>query len=506
MSYTGGPPTSPPSSSAPPPSAHSSSGPGGRGGRSTGGRGSTGRGGGRGPPPPPTTTTTTTAGPPRTTTVAVAKIMRPCRSGFVCKDPACRYQHPCKYGITCRSIPRDNPDEPHRQEFLHPCPMGTSCTQQDDPAHQKLNLQHFPLVPSSCRNGLKCKDPTCWRFHPCKHGGDCTYLRGDQDNNARIHRESYSHPCPKGPTCPQIKRLPAQEAEIHCALFTHDEPVQEKGKTACRYGADCRLMQDRAHVERYLHPCRYLGNCRHVEKYSKASKGDADFKKLRGHLDRWTHPCPSGSSCPLKGDDEHSRWFTHEHQVITSKYPPEWDAVTSKYSECLVNPKSAEYAKIAARFQESMPSTIVKIVRVQNVLLWEKHYWAVELMKKKACNAGNPNYHYVFHGTRSLPAANSVAQSGFNSQRANSNPYGIWFANDASYSCGGYQWAEDGCKTVFVARVAVGTEGTDDGSGRRCTALPSGELPDTHISNQKCKVFVVYDHDLCYPEYKLFFN
>lgn len=193
----------------------------------------------------------------------------------------------------------------------------------------------------------------------------------------------------------------------------------------------------------------------------------------------------------------------------------------------------AELDKAVAHFHASAGvrlKTITSCRRVQNMPLWMQYWASRERVKNRSCNQGKTNDQieqlWLFHGCRTTEALTDIITNGFDNQRANSMPYGVWFAQQASYSWGGYTIAHpDGTREIILARVVSGSEGDDDGSGRRAyipipgvkTAArkanmwgignppaPNAELADCQSHMQgSVKVFVVYRADQLYPEYLL---
>lgn len=72
--------------------------------------------------------------------------MKPCRFNIDCKNPKCKFLHPCEWKYYLR-------------ENLQ-CPDGSNCKTP------KCNFQHPQQLSISCSHGIHCKLPNCYYNHP----------------------------------------------------------------------------------------------------------------------------------------------------------------------------------------------------------------------------------------------------------------------------------------------------------------------------------------------------
>eukprot|EP01103_Thecamoeba_quadrilineata_P019739 TRINITY_DN8133_c0_g1_i1.p1 TRINITY_DN8133_c0_g1~~TRINITY_DN8133_c0_g1_i1.p1 ORF type:complete len:506 (-),score=103.25 TRINITY_DN8133_c0_g1_i1:81-1598(-) len=357
----------------------------------------------------------------------------------------------------------------------------------------------------ACRDGEKCDDKTQTHLdkytHPCPYGETCF-----RQNNP-IHAATMSHPCPNGPKCLLAKR----GEEEHCAKFSHPSMRQP-----CKYGEKCTKRDEALyadHNKKNSHPCPYGEKCNYLKQTSAKA---ADHKRLL------LHPCPNGPTCSQQGDNTHLMLYTHVISLLTgglgsSKIIPDywdnWDQTKQNLLEVELvgnNKHKNEMDRVLKSFTDSGVKirNVVSLKRVQNFRLWLQYWSARERVSSRALNAGKRDIErtWLFHGCRQKEVLDNILNNGFDQQRANSQPFGVWFAEKATYSWGGYTINHnDGSKEIILARVMVGTPGDDDGSGRR--ALVKGnsvELADCQTHRQGAiNIFVVYRPDQCYPEYVL---
>ena len=84
---------------------------------------------------------------------------------------------------------------------------------------------------------------------------------------------------------------------------------------------------------------------------------------------------------------------------------------------------------------------------------------------------------------------------------------GIYFAVNASYSGGGYEFnLPDGSKLLIVARVLVGDASTCQGQNTKSLTRPPAKLDKTLYdsvtgSTGGSQVYIIYDNLQAYPEY-----
>eukprot|EP00736_Rhodelphis_marinus_P012832 Rmarinus@m.26789 len=282
-----------------------------------------------------------------------------------------------------------------------------------------------------------------------------------------------------------------------------------------------------------------------------------------------SHPCPKGVKCRdfKNKDPEHIAKFTHEDDdddesdeesdsgsstttpkkkmsrqvtISSSLLPDNWDAWDHKKTNLkiieLMGKKKyeKEVDAVLKSFRKSAKiSKVVSVKRVQNFRMWMQYWGALERVKARSINKNKNDVEqkWLFHGCRTESNLEDIVNNGFDQQRANSCPYGVWFAQQAVYSwkTGYTRQYPDGTHEIVCARVVTGTPGDDDGSGRRAyvpgtvkkqktkkaafafsfgasnvVVGPNSVLADcqTHMQG-KNRIFVVYRADQCYPEYIL---
>eukprot|EP00004_Rigifila_ramosa_P028729 TRINITY_DN9854_c0_g1_i2.p1 TRINITY_DN9854_c0_g1~~TRINITY_DN9854_c0_g1_i2.p1 ORF type:complete len:571 (-),score=73.99 TRINITY_DN9854_c0_g1_i2:6-1517(-) len=356
---------------------------------------------------------------------------------------------------------------------------------------------------AACKHAEACTDKTeahrAKYTHPCQYGADC-FRQGNPK-----HANSESHPCPRGVSCRDF----IKKDDEHCAKFSH--PAVRK---PCRDGEKCTQQDETLypdHLARYVHPCGYGAECNFLK-----NPGDA---KNASHMRKLLHPCPLGKDCLKQKDETHLSRYTHD--FVNPKFsaakgllPPHWDPWDhTKQNELLVElvgvPKyRKEHDEVVAHLRKTgvRVTQITSLRRVQNFRLWLQYWSARERVQGRPINARKEvEINWVFHGCRTTANMDDIITNGFDQQRANSMPYGVWFAQEAPYSWnGGYAIAHpDGTRELIMASVIIGTPGDDDGSGRRAFVKgKSGEIADCQTHKQGATtVYVVYRPDQCYPSY-----
>ena len=130
-----------------------------------------------------------------------------------------------------------------------------------------------------------------------------------------------------------------------------------------------------------------------------------------------------------------------------------------------------------------------------------------------ASRGRDPRERQLFHGTSQSHVVQSIFTQSFDWRMSGKNATvfgkGAYFARDAKYSdqyTGSPRTDDDASHWMFMARVLLG----DYTLGHRDYVRPPvkdpsrahSELYDSCVNNvDKPTVFVVFDHDQCYPEY-----
>ncbi|XP_071127799.1 protein mono-ADP-ribosyltransferase PARP15-like [Mytilus edulis] len=234
-------------------------------------------------------------------------------------------------------------------------------------------------------------------------------------------------------------------------------------------------------------------------------------------------------------------YWTHFKSNQTIK---DWNT-SQKGSHCKVTSVDTKtYQSIAKAFKSTGGSTIVKIERIENILLYEKYIQECQRTFRKAyvtqlCTplqnvkkSSGPgltvkyldqemtkhlheeiNELYLFHGTK-VNAVDVIIQQGLDSRLASSGLLGtgVYTAETASKSAGYTDQNKNGESKMFLMRVCLGDIfiTTQMTKFRRppcmkCydeTCIKHPELFDSVVAEfGSRREFVVYDRVKCYPEY-----
>ena len=203
--------------------------------------------------------------------------------------------------------------------------------------------------------------------------------------------------------------------------------------------------------------------------------------------------------------------------------PDDWESQTEKMEMKTVTEGSDEWNRIHSRVVETLPSAkILKLERIQNQWLWEKHTFSKQRMTVK--NQGDVNEKELFHGTKSTPPEKIFkSEHGFDFRFASTGMWGegTYFAVNAQYS-NNYAHSVGDSKQMILAKVLT---------GETCRCQPHGSLKKPPVKSQPrgrhssssgdssgevfederydsvsgntngSDIFVIYDHDKAYPAY-----
>eukprot|EP01101_Sappina_pedata_P002842 TRINITY_DN13058_c0_g1_i1.p1 TRINITY_DN13058_c0_g1~~TRINITY_DN13058_c0_g1_i1.p1 ORF type:complete len:501 (+),score=156.93 TRINITY_DN13058_c0_g1_i1:228-1505(+) len=248
---------------------------------------------------------------------------------------------------------------------------------------------------------------------------------------------------------------------------------------------------------------------------------------------------------------------------IEVEYPEYWtDSLTEK-KQIELDPKSEEFARIAATVKKTMEQSVevIRIQRLQHPLLWQQYYLRRKVIQELNAKdtSGGPekiagavktplldvscNEYQMFHGCNAS-VVDKIASDGFDERLSSLKGLfgsGIYFAENAIKSA---QYAHiSSCQQVgavyagiaskctckspsqrgeermmFVSRVALGTTwvrlvATDSSNPMRRPPQRVGSacpLYDSVMGQSKAhdkqaklpyREFIVYDRQQCYPEY-----
>ncbi|RVE60394.1 hypothetical protein OJAV_G00180560 [Oryzias javanicus] len=198
-------------------------------------------------------------------------------------------------------------------------------------------------------------------------------------------------------------------------------------------------------------------------------------------------------------------------------FPLYWDSMDpgENLKEVLLDPQSEEYGTVLKPFRKTVKRPVLKIVRVQNIHLRRAYEAKNKHFSDKNRLDGGAREKLLYHGT-SQDSLDSIKTGGFNrcfsGKNATVHGQGTYFAVDASYSAVSTysRPADDGSKSIFVARVLTGvfTQGRSD---MKVPPPRSSEQPHNRYDSLVDKVenptmFVVFHDDQAYPDYLITFS
>lgn len=233
-------------------------------------------------------------------------------------------------------------------------------------------------------------------------------------------------------------------------------------------------------------------------------------------------------------------YWTHFKNNKTIK---EWNTTQkgNPYKVSSVDQKT--YKSISRAFSSTGGSTIVRIERIENILLFEQYMQECQRTFRKAyvTNKCTPlkdvqqstgiavtmkhldkemtehlhdeiNEFYLFHGTK-VAVVDVITQQGLDSRLASSGLLGtgVYTADMADKSAGYTDRNQNGESKMFLMRVCLGdifiTKHTKSLKRPPCKMCSNdlctthSELFDSVVAEFNRREFVVYDSSKCYPEY-----
>jgi hypothetical protein len=163
------------------------------------------------------------------------------------------------------------------------------------------------------------------------------------------------------------------------------------------------------------------------------------------------------------------------------------------------------------RLRETMPGAeIVKVERIQNVLLWD--YYSMRKQRMRKVNGGRePKEVSVWHGTSGTDPQKIYEdrQDGFMMQYCTGGMWGrgLYFAEKARYS-NSYAHKISGTsnRCFFLAKLLVGDEVRvmpANGSLKMCPDREDGKGRYDTVTGETAgsKVYIVYENGRALPEY-----
>ncbi|XP_052417064.1 protein mono-ADP-ribosyltransferase PARP14-like [Carassius gibelio] len=172
---------------------------------------------------------------------------------------------------------------------------------------------------------------------------------------------------------------------------------------------------------------------------------------------------------------------------------------------------STEYQTVKADFKKTVPKTVLKIQRIQNMNLRRLYEGRKKELEDRNGSVGAAEK-MLYHGT-SEESCSSIIKSNFNrsfsGQNATNYGHGTYFAVNASYSAqNNYAVAAaDGTQFMFVARVLTGYHTRGNANMK---TPPVREEPDRYDSVvdslQNPSMFVIFHDCQAYPDYLITFK
>ena len=201
-----------------------------------------------------------------------------------------------------------------------------------------------------------------------------------------------------------------------------------------------------------------------------------------------------------------------------SGLPAEWEYQHQCVETFDLPSTSAEWKMYEKLIQKSLLVTITKIVRVQNMWLWEAYNFNKARMFKR--NHGVINEMVLFHGSgRSDPSEIACGEDGFDIRRSRGGSWGhaIYLSECAQYSDTFAYQNTSNEKAVIIAKALVG-ESFDFGTLKKkeLRLPPVREKSSQNMSDIKydsvsgvtknVRVYMLYHNDRAYPSYIVYYK
>ncbi|XP_075058143.1 protein mono-ADP-ribosyltransferase TIPARP [Mixophyes fleayi] len=194
-------------------------------------------------------------------------------------------------------------------------------------------------------------------------------------------------------------------------------------------------------------------------------------------------------------------------------YPETWVNMDSsqEFIQVPMPKEDKSYRTVYTLFHKTVPETkfrILKIMRVQNLFLWEKYKRKKEFMTRKMTGLDRiMNERHLFHGT-SQDVVDGICKHNFDprvcGKHATMFGQGSYFARKASYSHNFSKRSLKGVHYMFLAKVLTGRYVVGNHTMRRPPPLNSGDLTsdlyDSCVDNFfEPQIFVIFNDDQSYP-------
>ncbi|KAM8953558.1 protein mono-ADP-ribosyltransferase TIPARP [Pelodytes ibericus] len=194
-------------------------------------------------------------------------------------------------------------------------------------------------------------------------------------------------------------------------------------------------------------------------------------------------------------------------------YPETWIPMDSsqEFIQVPMTKEDKSYRTVYTLFHKTVPETkfrILKIIRVQNLFLWEKYKRKKEFMARKMTGLDKiMNERHLFHGT-SQDVVDGICKHNFDprvcGKHATMFGQGSYFARKASYSHNFSKRSTKGVHYMFLAKVLTGRYVVGNHTMRRPPPLNPGnmtsDLYDSCVDNYfEPQIFVIFNDDQSYP-------
>ena len=202
-------------------------------------------------------------------------------------------------------------------------------------------------------------------------------------------------------------------------------------------------------------------------------------------------------------------------------YPENWDVMgpNEEWRLFLLDPltEAEECERVINQFKLTLPDVeVLKIERVQNVILWKRYYNRCQLMRN--FNTAYLRDELLFHGTRqNKPELIYGGGEGFNMHFSREGLWGKgnYFAVNSSYSNSFAYGASGGVKKMFAAWVLTGNSIYLPADHNSCKLVQPPFMD--MLANQEnvvrrrydsvngttggTRVYITYDNEHAYPAY-----
>lgn len=194
-------------------------------------------------------------------------------------------------------------------------------------------------------------------------------------------------------------------------------------------------------------------------------------------------------------------------------YPETWIPMDSsqEFIQVPMPKEDKSYRTVYTLFHKTVPETkfrILKIMRVQNLFLWEKYKRKKEFMARKMTGLDRiMNERHLFHGT-SQDVVDGICKHNFDprvcGKHATMFGQGSYFARKASYSHNFSKRSPKGVHYMFLAKVLTGRYVVGNHTMRRPPPLNPGDITsdlyDSCVDNFfEPQIFVIFNDDQSYP-------